>query len=66
MSKKEYVATFTTSVQISEDYWDVINPSLKVTPETTVKEIFDFQKKYNVNSESQIVLIPLENTPTNE
>jgi hypothetical protein len=36
---KEYVVTFPRTVQIAEDRWQVINPSLKVTDETTIAEI---------------------------
>lgn len=41
-----FIATFKTSVQITEDQYKVINPTLKITGETTVKEI---EKFYNEN-----------------
>lgn len=41
---KEYVVTFRTGIQISPDDWDTITPSLKVTENTTVKEIEQFYR----------------------
>lgn len=42
----EFIATFKTSVQITEDQFIVINPTLQITKETTVGEI---EKFYNEN-----------------
>jgi hypothetical protein len=44
---KEYVATFKTSYQISQDEWDVCNPSLKINEQTTIKEVNEFFSKNN-------------------
>lgn len=38
-SNKQYVATFKTSIQISEDRYKVINPSMLCDENTTIKEI---------------------------
>ena len=35
----EYIATYKTSRQISPDDWEVYNPSLKITDQTTIGEI---------------------------
>lgn len=45
MSDKTYVATFNTSVQISEDSWKVVHPTMQVFPHTTVAEINEFFQK---------------------
>lgn len=57
--KKEYYITFSYSVQISEDTWQVRNPSLKVTRETTVGDIEDFYRKYYKTTELEVKLIEL-------
>lgn len=41
----EYVATFTTSDQITADDFRLTHPSFKCTNKTTVQEIKDFYKK---------------------
>ncbi len=58
---KEYVVTFKTSEQISPDDFAVINPSLKVTETTTVKEIEDFYRKINKVGRLEVKLIELAN-----
>jgi hypothetical protein len=57
---KEYIVTFKTSSQISPDDWDVYNPCLKVTEETTVKDIEAFYRKYSPISIMQVSLIEVE------
>ncbi len=47
---KEYFVTFKHSYQISPDDWDVCNPALKVTNETTIGEIAEWFKKYHIVS----------------
>ena len=59
---KEYVVTFKTSVQISPDDWGVINPSMKVTENTTIKEIDEFYRKYNKVGSLEVKLVELEKT----
>jgi hypothetical protein len=59
---KEYVVTFKTSVQISPDDWGVINPSMKVTEITTIKEIDEFYRKYNKVGSLEVKLVELEKT----
>ena len=56
---KEYVVTFTTSVQIGPDDFKVVNPSMKVTENTTVKEIEDFYRKHCPKSAVEVKLIEL-------
>ena len=60
---KEYVITFKLSTQISPDDWEVYHPSLKVTENTTVKEIGDWVRKYTKTGLVEVRLIELE-TPT--
>ena len=57
---REYVVTFKTSCQISQDEWDVSNPSMKVTDSTTVQEIADFYCKHIKSSLVEVKLIQLE------
>ena len=44
--QKEYVVSFKYTQQISPDDWQVITPSMKVTDDTTVKDIVAFYRKY--------------------
>lgn len=57
---KEYIVTFKTSNQISFDDFKICNPSMKVTDETTVKEIADFYKKHIEGKPVELKLIELE------
>lgn len=45
-TKKEYVATFKHSRQISLEDWRVYCPTLKLTEKTTIKEIHEWYGKY--------------------
>lgn len=54
---REFIATYKDSRQISIDDWDVFNPTLKVTEETTVKEILDW---YRGGSLMEVKLIELQ------
>jgi len=54
---REFIATYKTSAQISPDDWDVYNPTLKVTEETTVKEILDW---YRGGSLMEVKLIEVQ------
>lgn len=56
----EYIVTFKISVQISPDDWGVINPAMKVTESTTVKEIEEFYRKYEKVGAMEVKLIQLE------
>lgn len=42
---KEFIATFKSSIQITQDDYKVINPMLKITEETTIKTISDWYEK---------------------
>jgi hypothetical protein len=57
---KEFVVTFKTSCQISPDDWKVINPSLKVNENTTVKEIEAFFRKHMKDAKTEVTLIEME------
>ena len=57
---KEFVVTFKTSQQISPDNWEVLNPSMKVNEETTVKEIADFFCKHIKREPVEVKLIELQ------
>ena len=37
--KKEYIATYTDSRQISPDDWSTFHPTIKLTDDTTIGEI---------------------------
>jgi hypothetical protein len=56
----EYVVTFKSSYQITQDDFKVYNPSMKVTDSTTVKEIAAFFKKHVKNISVEVCLIELE------
>ena len=63
---KEYVVTFETGEQITEDSWRVNHPSLKVTDETTIGEIREW---YNTKIKVGVIdvrLTELENTKGRE
>lgn len=55
----EFIVTFETSIQISEDRYKVINPSLKISDQTTIAEIEAFYRKYCKEGELQVTLIQL-------
>lgn len=55
----EYVVTFQTSQQITPDDFRVINPSMKVTENTTIKELHDFFKKYERSTPLEVKVIQL-------
>ncbi len=57
---KEYIATFKTADQISPDDFCTYNPTLKVTPETTIAEIDQWYRKYHKNGLMQLSIIELE------
>lgn len=54
---EEFIATFKSSIQITEDHYKVINPTLKITEETTIKTISDWYEKTENRSD-----IPMELT----
>lgn len=56
----EYTATYKTSMQISPDDWLVFYPTLKLTDETTVKEIRDWFKGKNTNALMEVRINELE------
>ena len=56
----EYVATFRTSRQISEDSWDVFNPSLKIDSNTKVSDIENFFRKEDKVSPLEVKIIQLQ------
>jgi hypothetical protein len=58
---KEYFVTFKHSYQISPDDWDVCNPALKVTNETTIGEIADWFDKYQTAYPMEVKIIELQN-----
>ena len=55
----EYIVTFKTSRQISPEDWEVYNPTLKVSDNTTIKEIAEFYKKYITNSNVEVKIIEI-------
>lgn len=57
---KEYVVSFTHGCQISPDDWTVIHPSMKVTEQTTVKEIEDFYRRHVKHGYTEVRLIELQ------
>lgn len=56
---KEYIVTFKTSSQISHDEWVVLNPSMKVDENTTLKDIDNFYRKHHKDGFLQVVVIEL-------
>lgn len=63
---KEFVVTFKTSQQISPDDWEVFNPSMKVSEETTVKEIADFFYKHVKGEAVEVKLIELQQSDSTD
>jgi hypothetical protein len=63
---KEFVVTFKTSQQISPDDWEVFNPSMKVSEETTVKEIADFFCKHVKGEAVEVKLIELQQSDSTD
>ena len=57
---QEYVVTFKSSYQISPDDFKVYNPSMKVTENTTVKEIDGFYRRHVKSGTIEVTLIELE------
>jgi len=57
---KEYIATFETGCQITEDRYTVLNPSLKITDNTTIGEINKWFIKNNGGKIMQVDIIELE------
>lgn len=58
--EKEYIAQFTTSIQMTECEWEIKTPSMKIKPSTTIKEIESFYRKWNKTGEMQVKIIELE------
>jgi hypothetical protein len=59
-SNKQYVATCKTSIQISEDRYKVINPSMLCDENTTIKEIELFFRANTTNEPTEIKIIELQ------
>ena len=59
MTAKEFVVTFTTSVRMTETEWVLRNPSMKITEETTICEIYKWFKKQTVAETMEIKIIEL-------
>lgn len=57
--EKEFIATFTTSIQITEDSFKVINPTMKVNPNTTISEIETFYRKHCKVEQMEVKIIEL-------
>ena len=49
--QKEYVAQFTTSIQINQYEYETIHPSMKVLPDTKMSDIVEFFNNNEPNSE---------------
>ena len=58
----EYVVTFETGEQITEDSWRVAHPSLKVTDGTTIGEIREWHNTKIKVGVIDVRLTELENT----
>jgi len=57
---KEYIITFPKTVQISPDEWKVVNPSMRVDENTTVKEIDLFYRKHSKEKILELKIIEIE------
>jgi len=60
MDKKEYIASFKNSRQISIDDWEVFHPSLKITEDTTIGEIDKWYRKMLGHQVLEVTIIQLE------
>jgi len=58
---REFIATFKTSEQFTEDSWKEINPSKKITRETTIGEIQDWVRTFSEQKRKpmQVTIIEL-------
>lgn len=58
---KDYIATFETSAQITENSFTVLNPSLKIDENTTIGDINKWFSKKSRGNVMQVCIIELEN-----
>lgn len=55
----EFIAQFQKSQQITEDSWEIVTPTLKVTESTTVGEILKWYSKHLPRSPMDVKIIQL-------
>ena len=61
MSKpKEYIITFDTSTQITQDQWKKISPTKRVAEGFTVREMIEWYRKIAPQGPLEIKLIELD------
>lgn len=56
----EFIAQHKVSYQISPDEWDTSSRTLKLSDNTTVKEILDWYKKYDKDGMLEVRLIQIQ------
>ena len=55
MNKKErFIAQYKDSHQITEDSWKIVNPTLQVSLNTTIEDIYEWFKKQNNNNKARM------------
>ncbi len=57
--EKEFIVTFPSSIQITEDSYKTVNPTLKVGSNTTVGEIETFYRKWNKSGRMEVKITEL-------
>lgn len=56
---KEFIVQFKSFRQISPDDWENYTPTLKITEETRIGEVYDWYKKQVTNDKMELKLIEL-------
>lgn len=57
--EKEFIVTFHSSIQLTEDRREIVNPVMKVSRDTTVGEIESFYHKWNKGGRMEVKIIEL-------
>ena len=55
----EFIVQFKSFRQISPDDWENYTPTLKITEETRIREVYDWYKKQVTNDKMELKLIEL-------
>jgi hypothetical protein len=58
--KNEFIAQHKVSYQISQDEWDVSHRTLKITDETTIKELLNWYREFDKKSNLEVRVIQIQ------
>jgi hypothetical protein len=59
--KREWLVQFYETIQVTEDQWDRVARSLKVTKDTPIRELIDWQQLHNGSNKSDLKIMLLDN-----